>query len=229
MGSWLYNAGQKLIDLKNTTKNARPRDAAIILLCARLFNECFAGRLVIERGLVTQAIVLLRSALEITNLALLIMEDEAVALQWLKGGRISPRTVRSKSPSAAARKDLYQRLSDIGHPNRHAVPFYSAYVPERQAAAISYGGALRPRATGQIHVQFLFAQLVFLEHFYHVYEQDLAAQNLLWKGNLPRTTGDGMEITWPVLLGMIRTNLTALAEKYNALPEDAQLIVEDLM
>ncbi len=224
LGSFLYFAGQKLIDRKAKTGEERVRDEAVILSCPRLFNECFAGYALLRQGLILQAIVLLRSAFEIATQALLFMEREELAHRWLSGRRIAPKEVRRLSAFAAAERDLYARLAKLSHPNLQAAGYYAVPLPKRRAIALAYGGWFVPKSAGQIATQFMFAQLVFLEAFYTIYHDDLEAQGLLWRPEtvevLEQRAGPG-QFGWPELLGCFRSQATELLTFYNSVPDDA--------
>jgi hypothetical protein len=224
LGSFLYFAAQKLIDRKRKTGEERPKDEAVILSCSRLFNECFAGYLLARKGLVLQSIVLLRSAFEISSQGLLFMEREDVATRWLKGQRITPREVRGLSPFAAAARHLYTKLARLSHPNLEAIRYYTVALPKRRAIALAYGGWFSPKSVGQIAVQFLSAQLVFLEGFYAIYQDDLEAQGLLWRPETLEVVAKNfnlMRFGWSEFLAIWRAMVTEVVDSYNSLPDDA--------
>lgn len=224
LGSFLYFAAQKLIDRKRKTGEERPKDEAVILSCSRLFNECFGGYLLARNGLVLQSIVLLRSAFEITTQALLFMEREDMARKWLKGRRIAPREVRGLSPFAGAARGLYTNLARLSHPNLEAIRYHTVPLLKRGGIALAYGGWFAPKSVGQIAVQFLFAQLVFLEGFYANYQEDLDAQGLLWRPETSKVVGKDFDLArlgWSQFLAVWRSMVTELLDSYNSLPDDA--------
>lgn len=226
-GSYVFNAAQKLIDRKLKTGETRVQDEAVILACPRLFSECFAGHRLARSGLVLQSIVLLRSAFEITSQAVLFMENEEMARRWLIGEQIAPRNVRRKSRFAAAHRDLYRHLSALAHPNLEALGYYSVPVWSGSAVALSYGGGFFPKAAGQIATQLLYAELVFLEVFYTVYERDLDQHGLLWLPGMGAEERGAM--TWAKFLQGWRRALDDLLNKYNSLPDDGLALSDYVM
>lgn len=226
LGSFVFNASQKLIDLKTKSKTTRLKDEAVILSAARLFNDSFAGLKLIKQGLVLQAVVLLRSAFETTTQAILFMENEEIAKKWLAGKEIRPKEVREKSFFAGKEKKLYERLCKLSHPNFIASSYYSVTKYKKGigfAAANFYGGGYFPKLAIQITVQFLFAQFVFLEAFYTIYKDDLEKSELLWK------TGEVEgSFTWERFLKGIRKILTDSLDKSNSLPSDSIEIADYL-
>ena len=224
LGSLLHNAAQKLIDKKQKTGDVRAQDEAIILSCSRLFYECFAGYELLRRGLVLQAIVLLRSAFEVTAQAILLMERGDLAERWLSGKKIAPREVRSLSRFAAVQRHLYKKLSALSHPNIDAIAYHTVPLPSTREIALAYGGWFGPKSVGQITTQFLFAQLVFLETLYTVYENDLDSMELLWRAETIETIGDkpnSIGLGWKELLSGWRKILTDLMDHFNSLPSDS--------
>ncbi|MDZ4278471.1 MAG: hypothetical protein U1B78_04970 [Dehalococcoidia bacterium] len=232
-GSLLHNAAQRLIDRKRKTGETRARDEALIFSCSRLFIEYFAGYDLLLRGLILPAMVLLRAAFETSTQALLFMEREDMARQWLAGKRIAPKEVRAKSPYAAGQRELYERLSRISHPNLDALVFHTFPVAGQQHVGLAYGGVFAPKAVGQIALQFVFAQLVVLEAFYTIYARDLEEQGLVWKQetvDAVRALGgsDQAPIDWPTYLKVWRGALTDLVQHYNSLPDDGLAISQHL-
>jgi len=218
--SMLFFAAQRLIDRKTKTGEERPRDEAVILSCPRLFNECYSGYLLARKGLVLQAIVLLRSAFELTTQALLFMQREDAAIEWLKGKKIKPKEVRELTSMPDTDRNLYRRLSSLAHPNYNAVRYYSAAVPMRGEArqAYFYGGWFGPKEAGQVAIQFLWAQLLFLETFYQTFSTDLQEHDLLWrKETVDEAFGGKMppsDFDWQRYLGIWRSELAKLAEDH---------------
>lgn len=224
-GSLLFFAAQRLIDLRTKTGKRRPQDEAVILSCSRLFNECFSGYSLVRRGLMLQAIVLLRSTFEVTSQAILFMEREDMASRWLQGRRIAPKEVRAKSQFAGAHKELYDRLAGLSHANLEAAYYHTAPVAGHAYVGLAYGGWFAPKTAGQIAIQFLFAQLVFLETFYAVYESDLAQHDLLWMPATAKSVediGGKAPIAWADILGTWRKALTDLSADYNRMPDDTR-------
>lgn len=226
-GSMLYWAAQKLIDRKAATGEERIKDDAVIESCARLFSECYAGYELARRGLILQSIVLLRSAFEITTQALLFMQREDMADKWLKGQKIRPKQVRELTAMPENQRKLYQKLSDLAHPNYNAFRYFSVPVPRKGtlAKAYVYGGRFAPKEAGQVAIQFLWAQLVFLESFYETYTEDLRKLGLLWRKETIEKVFDGKpapeKFTWEQFLAGWRKALTQLTDDHAInMPED---------
>jgi len=219
-GSLIFHAAQRLIDRKIATGLTRPKDEAVIYSCSRLFNECFSGYLLAQKGLVLQAIVLLRSAFETSTQAILFMEREDMAKRWLEGHRIQPKEVRAKSPFASGQRELYARLARLSHPNLEALRYYSAPAHGSPHVGLAYGGWFVPKAAGQIVLQFLFAQLVLLENFYTTYLGDLEQHDLVWRRETLQALGEAPPLTWSDYLAVWRRVLTELTDQYNSMPDD---------
>lgn len=219
-GSLLFGASQRLIDRKVKTKEERLSDEAVIESCARLYSECYSGYLLVRNGLILQSIVLLRSAFEITTQALLFMQREDMAVKWLKGKKIKPQQVRDLTSMPETERKLYEKLSNLAHPNYNAFRYFAVPVPRKGTLgkAYAYGGWFAPKEAGQIAIQFLWAQLVFLEKFYQVYSDDLRVHGLLWRTEtIEKAFGDKPvpeDFTWDQYLGGWRAALTRLAEDH---------------
>src|SRR5215210_8129226 len=67
-----------------------PQDECTLFLASRLFNNILAAFLLMERGMLTEANILARSAVEATAQAVLLLRDEQAATGWLAGKRFSP-------------------------------------------------------------------------------------------------------------------------------------------
>jgi hypothetical protein len=228
LGSLLYNAAQRLIDREAKTGETRRRDVALGLSCSRLFNECYAGCRLARTGQVLQAIVLLRSAYEVASQAIMLMENAELAEKWLAGRRIEPREIREKSAFAATHKDLYVRLTRLSHLNIESAVYYDVEVGGQQRSALGYGGWFAPKSAGQIVVQFLFTQLVFLEAFYATFAEDFNEHGLLWREETMEAIAElgagESPISWDQYLTVWRGTLTDLVGHYNALPDDGTSI-----
>lgn len=180
LGSMLYMAAQKLIELKRKTGLEVPQHEATIYSCSRLFNDCFAGGELAQRGLILPAIILLRSAFEVVTLGMLMMENGDVAQRWFKGDKISQAEVRRSLLFAQQEQPRYKFLSDRIHPNVFGVPFHSVLLEESRGVALAYGGWAATKSAGLTKCQFLYAQIAFLEAFYTNFSNLLAAEGLLW-------------------------------------------------
>ena len=65
----VYHVAQRLIDAKQRGRAPNNPDEALIVLCNRLFNESFAGYVVLSHGLMGAGQHHLRAAVETSNLA----------------------------------------------------------------------------------------------------------------------------------------------------------------
>lgn len=220
-GSLLFGASQKLIDRAVKTGESRPRDEAIVATCARLFSEAYSAYELLRKGLILQSIVLLRSTFEISTQGILFLDDEEQAKEWLGGKRIRPHSVRELTSMPSSQRRLYQKLANLAHPNRDALSYLS--VPVRRGGkpgiAYVYGGWFAPKEAGQIAIQLLWAQLVFLEKFYGTYSADLEEHGLLWVPavtTLPESDDRLSDFTWDRFLSIWRDVLTELTKEHGA-------------
>lgn len=227
-GSLVYYAAQKLIDRKAKTGQMRARDEAVITSCSRLYNECFAGFILLKKGLILPATVLLRAAFETTTQAILFVEDENTAKEWLQGRRIPPREVRAKSKFAASERDLYTKLAGLSHPNLEAIRLHAVPVSGLSAIALSYGGYFAPKALRQTFCQFLFAELVLLEAFYSSYSEDLGGEGLLWRKETLNEIGGEPDMDWKTFFANWRRILTDQVSQAEQLSPDAVGIASHL-
>ena len=221
----VYWAAQRLLDRQQNTGDYRPRDHAIIESCPRLFSDSFAGYQLARQGLILQSAVLLRSAFEVTTQMILFLEREDVAEKWVKGEKIRPKDVRELTSMPETERELYKRLSDLAHPNYEALWHSSVPVPGpgTMGKASVYGGWYAPKQAGQLAIQFLWAQLVFLEKFWQMYEDDLREQGLLWRKETIELAGrEPLEdFGWLTYLALMRDILTKLTNEHNEkTPED---------
>lgn len=226
-GSLLFHSSQRLIDLHKKTGTSTAQNEAVIESCVRLFSECYGGYALLRQGLIMQAIVLLRSTFEITTQAILFVQREEMALAWLQGRKIKPQRVRQLSSMPKSQRDLYDKLANLSHPNYEAFRYFSVPVPGSHglAKAYIYGGWFAPREAGQIAIQYLWAQLVFLNAFYERYSRDLAAAGLLWSDQTVKEVFDGQAnpagYTWQTYLAFWREQLKQLTDQHAAsLPDD---------
>lgn len=119
----------------------------------------------------------------------------------------------------ASERELYEKLANLAHPNYQAFKYFSIPVPRKTglAKAYAYGGWFAPREAGQIAIQLLWAQLVFLERFYMTYSADLEKHGLLWREEAVEEAFGGNanpDYTWEQFLGSWRKALTRLTEDH---------------
>jgi hypothetical protein len=222
-GGLVYWAGQKLIDRANLTGEYRAKDRAICETCPRLFSDCFAGYLLVRKGLVLQSAIMLRSTFETVTQAILFMSNEEMAEKWLKGKWIKPKDVQELTSMPETERRLYRKLSNLSHPNYRPFGYDSAPVPgPGTIGKVSfYGGWFAPKQAGQIAIQFLWAELVFLEHFYATYSDDLRQHGLLWRRETVESAGQPPDDTWQKYFLVWRDVLTKLTNEHDKKsPED---------
>jgi hypothetical protein len=219
-GSLLFGAGQKLIQRQKATGDHRARDEAVIITCSRLFNDCFAGYELARRGLVLQAIVVLRSAFETSTQGIAFLESDGLAERWLEGARIRPSEVRQLTAMPENERNLYKKLAGLAHPNYEALRYMAAPVPNTKTGvgrAYAYGGWYAPKEAAQVSMQLLWAQLVFLERFYDAYSADLGQYGLLWAKGVENHPN----LTWKVYLDTWRKVLTDMTVNHaSTMPPD---------
>jgi hypothetical protein len=224
LGSLLYGASQKLIDKQRRTGQSSPQDEAVIMSIVRLFNDSFAGYQLVRQGLILQAIVLLRSAFEVSTQGLLFMEHPLQAERWLKGYRIKPQAVRDLVGLPETERKLYQKLSRLAHPNYDALPYLSVPVPFSGGIGIawSYGGWHAPKEAAQVAVQFLWAELLLLQRFYARYSPELQQHGLLWAQQTKGALRGEPDFSWEKFLSIWYKALTDLTnELATTMPSDA--------
>ncbi|MHB8685233.1 MAG: hypothetical protein ACYC9X_13020, partial [Dehalococcoidia bacterium] len=217
LGGMVHYAAQKLIDMKGKGGASNALDEATIISCSRLFNACFSGYALLSRGLVLDALVLLRSAYELTTQGEAFFERPELAQRWLNGKRIAPREVRQVSPLAMSSKQLYDRLARSAHPNIVASAYH--VTPIDAGTVLAYGGTFRPKAAGQVACQLLWAELTFLDTFYRHNSARLTEFNLLWRRATYETLTAGgakpeeaLAAGWEPVLAVLRSVLEALTE-----------------
>ncbi len=228
MGSMIFMAGQKLINLKGKTGKQLVQHEATIFSCSRLFNDCFAGCELAKRGLILPSISILRSAFEVVTLGMLMMENGEVAERWFKGDRITQSEIRKSLVFAQKEHARYKFLSDRIHPNVLGIPAHSVVLEDRKAIGLAYGGWPATKSAGLTMCQFLYAQIAFLEAFYHNFAEVLAANDLLWT---PETKGlypSDVPMTWDHLLSDLKESVNKINERLLAMPEEGTGVANEL-
>lgn len=181
LGGATYGAAQRLIDAKRRSGVEVPMDEAVILHCSRLFTECLAGYELLVRGLTLPATAVVRSVLEVSMQAVMLMGDPDRAVRWLDGKRYSPGDVRSAIESDEGIRERYRALSSIVHANVEATLLHTTPIADVEGTMLAYGGSFRPRAAAGIACDLLDAQLFFLRSFYSFYSSRLDELGLLWR------------------------------------------------
>ena len=215
----LYNVAQRLIDAKARGRDPNPADEALILLCNRLFNESFAGYIVLSHGLLGAGQHHLRAAIETTNLAALFLLRPEHAERWLRGKEYSPGTVRKLVDASEEIREWYSWLSTMTHTN-YAASRTSVYTLQgKDAQALFYGGHLAPRAMASTTVAFVVVALAFLRLFYSRYSKQLEELSLLWPSEVA-SMNDDIGLTWDRFLDIFDRMAKQTVDEIIALPED---------
>lgn len=213
----LYNVAQRLIDAKQRGAPSNPPDEALILLCNRIFNEAFAGYLLLSRGMLGPAQHNLRATMEATNLAILMLARPEEAERWLSGREYSPGDVRRLLNTPDDSRRAYAYLSKLTHANREASR--TSVFPIPGGERLAYGGYLAPRATALNALAFVYLPLPFLRLFYDVHRQRLDALGLLWKPDLlPLVAETGA--TWGSFFDLFDELVRRIEKQVRSLPLD---------
>ena len=220
----LYNAAQRLIDAKARGRAPNAADEALILLCNRLFNESFAGYVVLSRGLLGAGEHHLRAALETANLAILIVREPEHAERWLSGKEYSPGDVRRRLDAPGDVSEWYALLSKRTHAN-YAATRTSVFSLGPGVEALSYGGLDAPRAMASNAMAFMWVGLTFIRFFYHRYAEQLDELSLLWPPEIASGAG-ASDLRWEQVLDVFETAAKNVQDAIEALPEDDVLPAE---
>lgn len=218
----VFNVGQRLIDAKTQTGERFSEDEALIILCNRLFNDSFSGYLLLKRGLIGPASLLLRSALEVTNLAVLLGGSPEHAERWLGGREYTPAVVRRLLESTDAEREWYSKLSKATHANYVASRANIYRVEETTTDVLMYGGRFAPKESGLTGCAFLWLHLTFLQAFYARSSGRLAALGLLWKPGMHELLEerDLEGLSWQQVLEVFASVLSDVQGDLEKLPPD---------
>ena len=215
----LHNVAQRLIDAKARGRDPNPADEALILLCNRLFNESFAGYIVLSHGLLGAGQHHLRAAVETANLATLFLVKPEHAERWLRGKEYSPGDVRKLVDASEEMREWYSQLSTMTHTN-YAASGTSVYPLDAERAQILfYGGHQAPRAMASTTMAFAWVAFAFLRLFYRRYSDQLEELSLLWKPEVAVMVGE-IDLTWDRLLELFERMAEQIQDEIHALPED---------
>lgn len=215
----LYHVAQRLIDAKARGRAPNPPDEALILLCNRLFNESFAGYIVLTHGLLGAGQHHLRAAVETANLAALFLLKPEHAERWLRGTKYSPGSVRKLVEASDEIREWYSHLSSMTHTNYVASRTSVYTLPGRDAQALFYGGHLAPRAMAATTMAFAVIALAFLRLFYSRYSKELEELSLLWPPEVAAMNAE-INLTWDSFLDIFDRMAEQTLDEILALPED---------
>lgn len=215
----LYNVAQRLIDAKTRGREPNAPDEALILLCNRLFNESFAGYVVLSHGLLGAGQHHLRAAVETANLAALFLVKPEHAEPWLGGKRYSPVDVRKLVDASDDLREWYSQLSTLTHANYVASRTSVHALGDAGGEVLFYGGYGAPRAMASTAMAFIPVALAFLRLFYSSYSELLQGLSLLWPTVAATSGGEGT-VTWDRFLDFHDAWAKQALDEVLALPED---------
>ncbi len=215
----VYHVAQRLIDAKQRGHTPNAPDEALIVLCNRLFNESFAGYLVLSRGLVGAGQHHLRAAVETANLATLFLLKPEHAERWLRDTRYSPGKVRKLIEAPEELREWYSWLSRMTHTN-YAASSVSVFELNKDGdQVLFYGGLYAPRTMASTTMAFVWIALAFLRLFYLRYSERLEELSLLWPPELASTARES-GMTWDDYLEFVEAFAKDVDDDIRALPED---------
>ncbi len=131
-----------------------------LALSTRIYNHLLAGQLLFRKGLSTDAIICLRSAVESIYLFQFLIQDKDRMVNWLSGTEYSPMTVRENLPRPDLTRNIYGELSNISHPNIDAVKTYAEV--DHENVGVTFGPRIFVPATQFTFIQLMSATVMFL-------------------------------------------------------------------
>ena len=210
---------QRLIDAKQRGRAPNNPDEALIVLCNRLFNESFAGYVVLSHGLMGAGQHHLRAAVETSNLATLFLVKPEHAERWLSGKEYRPGRVRKLIDAPEELREWYSWLSTMTHTNYAASGASVFALATDGAQALAYGGYYAPRAMASTTMAFVWIALAFLRLFYLRYSEHLEELSLLWHPEMASFAQES-GVTWDHLLELFEAIAKQVHEEILELPED---------
>ena len=219
MGS-VYHVAQRLIDAKQRGRAPNGPDEALIVLCNRLYNESFAGYVVLSHGLLGAGRHHTRAAIETANLAILFLLKPDHAESWLGAKEYSPGRVRKLIEAPEEVREWYSWLSTMTHTNYAASRASVFRLNDQGDQALFYGGYYAPRAMASATMGFVRIALGFLRLFYRCYSEQLEELDLLWPAPQLASLGDEHGLTWDMYLDFLEAFAQNVDAEILALPED---------
>jgi hypothetical protein len=177
------------------------QDACAVFHASRLYTNIEAAYLLLQRGLIVEATILTRSALESVAQAIVFLRDASAGEKWLNGKRYAPVEIRRMLGPRPDFKPLYQALSAVAHSNPEARWAHSVVVPDT-GVAVAYGGFFQPKTSALVLEILVDLLLFYLQEFYEQYVERLSVE------------------FWPVMLDAGREMNSELHSWRVSLPED---------
>jgi len=157
---------------------ASKADQSIVDLGVRFWNDTIAANILIRQGLILNAMMMERDAIETRVVAEYLHEYPGDAEAWQKAETYKERRrfgineLKDKVEEGEALKDIWDGLSSFIHPNRQAVPAYSSSRPYF-GHNIYLGGLYAPVPTATFFLVQLNICINFLDTVYNWYKDDL--------------------------------------------------------
>lgn len=181
------------------------QDHCALYHASRLFTNAMSAYLLTRKGLIADATVVARTALETMAQGILLLRDPAAAISWLNGRNLSAGQVRKRLNDDPDVAPLYRELSNLSHSTPVAVIHNNVMLPGR-GEAILFGGAYRPKTAARLAWVSTIIALEYLHAFYDRYRQSLSLDQ------------------WPMTLELGAAMCDGLHQWLASLPED----VDDL-
>jgi hypothetical protein len=157
--------------------------------------------LTIERGLLIEAHILVRSCLENVAQGIAFMREPHTGAAWMNGKTFTPGAIRQKLGGQPDLKPAYDRLSKIAHANPDARWMHSIQVPP-DGVAIGFGGAYKPKEVAETLVLLTRVILLYVEEFLRQYGHRLDL------------------VAWPLLIEVIKQGTDEIEAWVTSLPDD---------
>ena len=157
---------------------ASKADQSIVDLGVRFWNDTIAANILIRQGLILNAMMMERDAIETRAVAEYLHEYPGDAEVWQKAEtykekrRFGINELKGKVEEGEALKDIWDWLSSYIHPNNKARPAYSKSRPFF-GHNIYLGGFYEPVPTATFFLMQLATCINFLDTIYNWYKNDL--------------------------------------------------------
>ncbi|MCJ7426136.1 MAG: hypothetical protein MUO17_03245 [Dehalococcoidales bacterium] len=157
---------------------ASKADQSIVDLGVRFWNDTIAANILIRQGLILNAMMMERDAIETRVVAEYLHEYPGDAEAWQKAESYKERRrfgineLKDKVEEGEALKDIWDWLSSYIHPNDKARPVYSKSRPFF-GHNLYLGGFYEPMPTATFFLMQLAICINFLDTIYNWYKDDL--------------------------------------------------------